>query len=57
MAPKHRRNVLFTVPQDEWLEAEAHRLGISVPDLLRRIVDERRGARAGEADEPREDRA
>lgn len=50
MTPKHRRNVLFTAPQDEWLETEARRLGISVSDLLRRIVDERRGARAGEAD-------
>ena len=32
----------FTQPQYDWLREEAERLGISVSDLLRRIVDERR---------------
>lgn len=37
-----KRLISFTEPQLQWLEKEAERLGISVPELLRRIVDEAR---------------
>lgn len=33
----------LTEPQSEWLETEALRVGLSVAELLRRIVDEHRG--------------
>lgn len=42
-----RQMVQFTVPQKEWLGEEALRLGVSVAELLRRIIDE---YRAGKAD-------
>ena len=38
-----KRVVSFTQPQLEWLEAEARRLGISVPELVRRLIDQARG--------------
>jgi hypothetical protein len=38
-----KRMISFTLPQLEWLEAEAKRLGISVPELVRRIIDAARG--------------
>lgn len=34
-----KRMVSFTAPQDEYLKREAGRLGISISDLVRRIVD------------------
>jgi hypothetical protein len=34
----------FTPQQLEWLKAEAARLGIGVAELLRRIIDQARGA-------------
>jgi hypothetical protein len=37
-----RQTVTFTGPQYEWLVAEATRLGITVSDLLRRLIDEAR---------------
>lgn len=37
-----KRMVSFTEPQWQWLEQEAKRLGISIPELLRRIIDEAR---------------
>ncbi len=40
--PTIRRNVYLSGPQDEYLAAEAERLGISVTELLRRIVDQHR---------------
>ena len=40
-----RRSVTLSKPQYEALVAEAERLGISVAELLRRIVDEWRTAR------------
>lgn len=36
--------VSVTEPQQDWLKAEAARLGISVAELVRRIIDEKRGA-------------
>ncbi len=37
-----RRNVYLSKPQDEYLAGEAERLGISLTELLRRIVDQHR---------------
>lgn len=42
MAPMHKQMVSLTGPQIEYLKAEAARLGISVSDLIRRIVDKHR---------------
>ncbi len=40
-----KRLISFTEPQVAWLEAEAQRLGISVSELVRRIIDKTRGAK------------
>jgi Arc/MetJ-type ribon-helix-helix transcriptional regulator len=45
MGPKPRMSVQFTEPQLDFLRAEADRLGISVADAVRRIVDRYRGER------------
>ena len=37
-----KRMISFTDPQVGYLQREADRLGISVADLVRRIVDEHR---------------
>lgn len=42
MSTKARLTVAFTWPQKDWLDKEADRLGISVADLIRRIVDQHR---------------
>jgi hypothetical protein len=34
-----KRMISFTEPQDDWLNKEAERLGISVAELVRRIID------------------
>ena len=47
--PSIRRNIYLSEPQDEHLVAEARRLGISVTELLRRIVDQYRGSDADAA--------
>ena len=39
MATMHRTMISLTDPQTEFLKKEAERLGISVSDLIRRIVD------------------
>ena len=39
-----KRIISFTQPQLDWLEAEAKRLDISLPELVRRIIDQARGA-------------
>jgi hypothetical protein len=39
-----RRSVLLTDPQTAFLNAEAARLGITVADLIRRIIDQHREA-------------
>ena len=38
----HRQMISFTDPQYAYLEQEAERLGISIAELVRRIVDEHR---------------
>lgn len=39
----YKRVISFTKPQNEWLENESERLGISAAELVRRIVDWYRG--------------
>ena len=41
-----RQSVTLTNPQFEYLTAEAARLGISVSDLIRRIIDAYREGRS-----------
>lgn len=41
----HKQMVSLTEPQITFLKAEAERLGISVSDLIRRIIDQYREAR------------
>ncbi len=45
MSTSVRQSVSLTKPQFEALKAEAERLGISVSDLIRRIVDGWRDAK------------
>lgn len=40
-----RRSIPLTDPQVAFLTAEAERLGISVPELIRRILDQYREAK------------
>jgi hypothetical protein len=42
MSSNPRIYVTVTVPQLTWLEREAKRLGLSVGELVRRIIDEKR---------------
>jgi hypothetical protein len=37
-----RQSITFTIPQLNFLKKEAKRLGISVSDLIRRIIDQYR---------------
>jgi len=37
-----RRSIVLTVKQQIYLEKEAARLGITVADLIRRIIDQHR---------------
>ena len=37
-----RMTVVFSEPQMAWLKAEADRLGISINELIRRIIDKAR---------------
>ena len=37
-----QQSIRLTEPQKEFLAAEAQRLGITVSDLIRRIIDEHR---------------
>jgi hypothetical protein len=41
-----RRSVVFSKPQKIYLECEAGRLGISIGELIRRIIDNVRSANA-----------
>jgi hypothetical protein len=58
MGPKPRMSVQFTEPQLDFLRAEADRLGISVADAVRLIVDRYRGEREdrGQRDRARKDK-
>ena len=38
----HRQTITFTDPQIAYLAREANRLGISLADLVRRIIDDYR---------------
>jgi hypothetical protein len=40
-----RLNITVTAPQQTWLAREAKRLGVSVGELLRRIIDQIRGSK------------
>jgi hypothetical protein len=42
MPMMQKRMISFTAPQIAFLNAEAARLGISVADLVRRIIDQHR---------------
>jgi hypothetical protein len=44
MSDTARRSVALTKPQLSFLHKEAKRLGITVSDLIRRIIDQFRGA-------------
>jgi hypothetical protein len=44
MSLPHRQTIKFTAPQYVWLLAEAERLGVSLADLVRRIIDDYRRA-------------
>ncbi|MDE2020725.1 MAG: hypothetical protein KGJ13_10350 [Patescibacteria group bacterium] len=46
MANTVRRSVALTKPQLDWLKKEANRLGITIADVIRRIIDR---AREGDA--------
>lgn len=37
-----KQSVVFTEPQMKWLQKRAKELGITVSDLLRRMIDEKR---------------
>jgi hypothetical protein len=45
MSTAPRMSITFTEPQMAFLKVEAERLGISVADLIRRIVDRYRDER------------
>jgi hypothetical protein len=40
-----RLNITVTPPQQSWLQREAKRLGLTVGELLRRIIDQVRGGK------------
>lgn len=37
-----QRSIVFTKPQMAWLKQQADKLGITVAELIRRIIDEKR---------------
>lgn len=39
-----RISITITKPLHDWLEAEAERLGISIAELVRRLLDQHRKA-------------
>lgn len=44
MSTKTRINLQLPQPSVSWLREEAARLGITVPELMRRLIDKARGA-------------
>ena len=40
--PITQRSIVFTKPQMAWLKSESKRLGISISEIIRRIIDEKR---------------
>lgn len=51
--PMKKQSITFTDPQISWLEKEARKLGISVSDAVRRVIDQVRQSRKEHADERR----
>lgn len=49
---KHRQMISLTEPQTDFLKAEAARLGISMSDLIRRIIDQHRDQQQARVPEP-----
>jgi predicted DNA-binding ribbon-helix-helix protein len=47
MAKTPRQSVTLTKPQMDYLKEESKRLGITVSDLIRRIIDQHREQREG----------
>ncbi len=45
MSMMHKQTITFTKPQIAFLQAKAKKLGISVADLIRRIIDAHREAK------------
>lgn len=39
-----RQSVTFTAPQMEWLQKESAELGISVGEMVRRVIDDERAS-------------
>ena len=46
MATTSKQSVALTKPQKEFLVIEADRLGITIADLIRRIIDQHREAKS-----------
>jgi hypothetical protein len=42
MSTTHKQTITFTGPQASYLKAEAERLGVSVAEIVRRIIDQHR---------------
>lgn len=42
-----QRSIVFTAPQMKWLKQRAKELGVSLSEVLRRIIDEAREAKRG----------
>jgi hypothetical protein len=42
MGTTHKQTITLTLPQVAYLKTEAEKLGISLADLVRRIIDEHR---------------
>ena len=39
-----KKSIDFTEPQFQWLTREAKRMGVSIAELVRRLIDNARGA-------------
>ena len=39
---KHKQSINLTIPQSEHLQKESYELGLSVSELIRRIIDQHR---------------
>lgn len=40
--PIIQRSIVFTAPQMKWLKERAKKLDISISDVVRRLIDEKR---------------
>lgn len=48
-----QRRIQMTKPQSEWLVKKAKSLGISAPELVRRILDDYRGEILSDREKPK----